>query len=338
MMTSKERVYATLNFAGPDRLATDCWVLDIARQGRATEMDALLSRYPTDIGGLAVTNIFNIDYYPVGTATDLWGCEWRTLHHGMIGEVKRSPLDDYARLADYPWPFAALDEGWADAEASLQQQRDKFVLGFAGNLFERMQFLRGVENLYMDLADPDCDGVYVLRDKVKALMRGYVERMVRYDIDAIGFNDDWGSQRDLLISPATWRDFFKPAYQELFDLVRDAGKKIFFHSDGHILAIYADLIDMGVDAINSQVWCMGLEALAPFAGTVTFWGELDRQHLLPHGSPAEITAAAQQMFATFYRNGGLIGQQSFEQVWRLENVEAALAAWQNIKIEDSESA
>ena len=231
-MNSKERVYATLNMTGPDRLPTDCWILDIASAGREREFAELLARYPTDLGGLDATNIFAIEYFPVGTAIDSWGCEWLTLHAGMIGEVKHAPLEDYSRLADYQWPAAALEQGWENAQASLVRQSDKFVNGYVGNLFERMQFLRGVENLYIDLADEDCGEVYQLRDNIVALMRGYVERLVKYDIDAVSFSDDWGSQRELLISPAKWREFFKPAYKELFDIALDAGKKIFFHSDG----------------------------------------------------------------------------------------------------------
>ena len=92
------------------------------------------------------------------------------------------------------------------------------------------------------------------------------------------------------------------------------------------------MIELGVSALNSQVWCMGLDNLAQYAGKITFWGELDRQHMLPHGTPAEITAAAKQMYDAFYRNGGLIGQQSFEQVWHMENVTAAVEAWWQISL------
>ena len=333
-MNSRERVYATLNFTGPDRLATECWVLPIAFQGREAEMNALLGRFPGDFGGMSQRNVFDLAGYHVGTYIDPWGCEWHNLHEGIHGLLKHAPLEDYASMASYTWPLAAVAQGWEDAEASLAAQQDKFTRAFGGNLFERMQFLRGTENLLMDLADEACAEVYLLRDHVAEIMRANIERQVRYAVDSIQFGDDWGSQRGLLISPRKWREFFKPVYKELFDIVLDAGKKIFFHSDGYIADIYPDFIELGVSAINSQVWCMGLDVLAPYAGQITFWGELDRQHLLPHGTPAEIQQAARQMYQTFYRNGGLIGQQSIEQVWHLENVEAALAAWGLVKSEE----
>ncbi len=69
------------------------------------------------------------------------------------------------------------------------------------------------------------------------------------------------------------------------EIAHAAGKKLFMHSDGHILAIYPDLVEIGIDAVNSQIFCMGVEKLAPFAGRITFWGEIDRQHLLAHATP-----------------------------------------------------
>ena len=331
-MTSRERVYATLDFRGPDRLPTDFWPLPSTWWGRETEVNALLAKYPTDFGGLGVENVFNIDGYTAGTLVDVWGCEWTNLQDGVIGEVKRSPLDDYTKLARYAWPAVVFGPGWGKAADSIAAQRQRFILGYAGDPFERMQFLRGPASLYEDLADEDCSAVYELRDRVFAMLRRYVERWVTLDVDAVQFGDDWGSQRALLISPQKWREFYKPKYREVFDIVRDAGKRIFFHSDGHILDIYPDLIEMGVSAINSQVWCMGLEQLAPLAGKVTFWGELDRQEMLPRGTPGRIREGQRQMVAAFYRNGGLIGQSSVDKLSSLENVEAAVAGWWEIRL------
>ena len=72
-----------------------------------------------------------------------------------------------------------------------------------------------------------------------------------------------------------------PLYRDYIEIAHGRARKIFMHSDGHTLAIYPDLLELGLDAINSQPFCMGVEHLAPYAGRITFWGEIDRQHLLP---------------------------------------------------------
>jgi uroporphyrinogen decarboxylase len=333
-MTSRELVYATLDFQGPERIPLDFWHLPAVSLGREEAVKALLYRYPRDFYCPSYADpLAHPNAYIRGTYVDAWDCEWLVLRDGMIGEVKRSPLADYANLTGYHWPMAHWEQGWDDTADGIARHRDLFVLAGWANPWERMQFLRGPENLYADLADEDCDEIYLLRDHVFAYWREYVERWLRYDVDGIIFGDDWGSQRSLLISPAKWRAFFKPKYQELFDLIRNAGKRVFFHSDGYILDIIPDLIEMGVSALNAQVWCMGLEKLAPFAGKVTFWGELDRQHLLSQGTPGEIKQAAQQMAETFWRDGGLIGEAEPDHLASLENVDAALRVWGEIEVQ-----
>ena len=49
-------------------------------------------------------------------------------------------------------------------------------------------------------------------------------------------------------------------------------KKMFMHSDGNTLRIIPKLIDLGLDAMNCQIFCIGIEKLAPFKGKLTFWG------------------------------------------------------------------
>ena len=57
------------------------------------------------------------------------------------------------------------------------------------------------------------------------------------------------------------------------------------HSDGYIRSIIPDLIEIGINAINSQLFCMPIEELAAeFHHKICFWGEIDRQFIQPFGS------------------------------------------------------
>ncbi|MBM3854710.1 MAG: methyltransferase, partial [Verrucomicrobia bacterium] len=143
--------------------------------------------------------------------------------------------------------------------------------------------------------------------------------------------DDWGSQNSLLMSPATWRRLLKPLYAEYVRIAHDAGKKFFVHSDGHILELYPELIEIGVDAVNSQLFCMDLEEVARRCrGRITLWGEIDRQRLLPHGTKEEVRDAVRRVHSFFWRDGGCIAQFSFEGETRLENAEAVFAEWERL--------
>jgi hypothetical protein len=81
-------------------------------------------------------------------------------------------------------------------------------------------------------------------------------------------------------------------------------------------------------ALNAQIFCMDIEAIGrSFAGKLTFWGEVDRQHLLPYGSPAEVAAAVRTARGALWRGGGAIAQCEFGTGARPENVAAVFEAW-----------
>lgn len=82
------------------------------------------------------------------------------------------------------------------------------------------------------------------------------------------------------------------------------------HSDGFILDIYEDLIDAGVNAINSQLFLMDLSEVAQKAkGRITFWGEIDRQHILPCPDPEKVRQAVRKVKRHLYSpEGGVIAQ------------------------------
>jgi len=152
---------------------------------------------------------------------------------------------------------------------------------------------------------------------------------VRTDVDAVSFMDDWGSQHALLISPKMWEAYFKPLYKDYCDLARAHGKFVFMHSDGYILDIYEHLIEIGVDAINSQLFTMPIDEIGRrFKGRITFWGELDRQYILPFGTPEDVRAGVERIKRALWDGrGGVIGQAEFNQGYPLENIRAFFEAW-----------
>ena len=117
----------------------------------------------------------------------------------------------------------------------------------------------------MDLATQSPE-LTKLIDKIHQFFLEELNRWAQTDVDALFIMDDWGSQQSLLISPATWREVFKPLYKDYVSIAHSHNKKIFMHSDGYIVDIIPDLIELGIDAINSQIFCMGLDTLEQFKG------------------------------------------------------------------------
>jgi len=196
--------------------------------------------------------------------------------------------------------------------------------------FELLQFLRGPENLYVDLAERP-EGLFRLIGLIHAFYKEELELWASTGVDALVFADDWGGQSGLLVSPALWREIFKPLYREYVEIAHRNGLYAFMHSDGHIAAILPDLVEIGVDALNAQLFCMDVAEIGRrFAGKLTFWGEIDRQRLLPYGTPTDVAAAVGTARRALWRQGGAIAQCEFGIGARPENVAAVFEAWDGL--------
>ncbi len=332
--TSRELVYQTLNFAHPARAPRDLWTLPIAIRAHPAEHARLLADFPPDlvgVGGCERERAPTVgDPYQIGRYTDEWGCTFVNIQAGVIGEVKEPIIADWATDAarvHIPREWLTMD---CDAVNRQCAATERFALaGCCPRPFEQLQFLRGTTNLYMDLTDPSP----AMRSFMAEMHDFYCELLMAWaqtDVDALRIMDDWGAQRGLLISPEMWRTYFKPLYRDYAQIAHAAGKKFFMHSDGHILAIYPDLIEVGVDALNSQLFCMGVENLASFAGRITFWGEIDRQHLLAFADEEEVEDAVRLVHSRLWRAGGCIAQCEFGAGARPENVRRVFETWAQI--------
>jgi uroporphyrinogen decarboxylase len=332
-MDSRDRVIRTLRFERPDRAPRDLWSLPGIRMFREKELKAVLERFPPDLKGPQVRygrgERQRGTAGEVGSYVDEWGGVWHVAEPGVVGEVKEPPLADWSALDGFSAPYEILDNADFSQVNRSCAETDRFVLaGTTVRPFERMQFLRGSQSFYLDLGYQPAE-LYRLRDMVHEFFVRELEMWVQTDVDGISFMDDWGAQKSLLISLKQWRSLFRPLYQEYCDLIHGAGKYVFFHSDGYIVDIYPDLIEIGVDAINSQLFCMDLEELGRrFKGQVTFWGEIDRQNILPFGSPEDVRAAVRRVRAALDDGqGGVFAQFEWGNDVPQENVEAAFEEW-----------
>ncbi len=322
-MTSREIVTRTLEFNSPPRLPRNIWMLPWVGQNHPDAVERVQRDFPDDFTscpGYYETEPPCVgDPYAVGTYRDDWGCTFENLQRGIIGEVKDPLVAEWSDLDQVHIPGEKLTLD-IDRANEFCHATDKFVLmGRCPRPFERLQFLRGSANLLMDLADRPAE-LFELIERMHTFYCDELRLWAQTDVDALSFMDDWGSQRSLLVAPELWRELFKPLYREYIEIAHAADKYIFMHSDGYILDIIPDLIELGLDALNSQIFCMGLPEVGQYAGQITFWGELDRQNLLPNATTDQIVTIAHRMRDTLHRNGGFIAQCEFGMGANPENV------------------
>jgi uroporphyrinogen decarboxylase len=336
-VTPRERVFRALEFRNPDRAPRDLWALPWVGMFAPEPFSDLLRDYPGDFTGpgavLASGERRRGEEARKGSYVDDWGCAFDVAEDGVIGEVRNPILDSLRAIEAYRPPREIMEQADWDAvsrarDANTGEEARFLTCGTGIRPFERMQFLRGSENLYMDLGY----GSKELQALLKLIHEFELELLAKWvqtPADGLGFMDDWGSQTGLLISPEMWREIFKPMYAKYCRMIRAAGKKVFFHSDGHIFDIYEDLIEIGVDAVNSQLFCMDIEEIARrFKGRITFWGEIDRQHVLPFGSTEDVRRAVGRVRrALDDGRGGLIAQCEWGVANPPENIRTVYKAW-----------
>lgn len=333
-MTSRELVKKSLEFDSPPRIPRQIWTLPWASDHYPEQLKAIQSEFPDDIisspAFLRMPLKTSGDPYTVGTFIDEWGCIFVNRQQGVIGEVKQPALKDWQDLEQLRFPEELLS---VDVEAvnAFCKGTDKFVLaGTCPRPFERLQFIRKTENLMVDLIEHPVEFERLLH-KVHEFFLKELELWVATDVDGLTFMDDWGAQRALLISPTLWRNYFKPLYKDYIDMAHSHGKYIFMHSDGHISAIIPDLVELGLDALNSQLFCMDIEDIGrKFRGKITFWGEIDRQYILPFGTPEEVIHAVRRVKEALYQDGGVIAQCEFSAGGKPENVYLVFKTWQDL--------
>lgn len=270
--------------------------------------------------------------YQAGRRTDCWGTVWENIEPGLDSHPVGFPLGDWSALDSYVPPDPLKDDlfdprDWEQVRQTLDDARRKGDLVGGGPLWHgfmymRLFYLRGFQNLMTDMAtdDPRLQQVIqMVEDYNAVVIRKYLSLGAEY----VSFGDDLGLQTSLPMSPAMWQKYIKPSYERLFRLCREADVPIYLHTDGHILEIIPDLIEVGVTVLNPQIRANGLEGLVELAkGKVAIDQDLDRQ-LFPFATPSQIEDHINEVFEGLYLpEGGLMLFAECEPDVPLENIHA----------------
>ncbi|NPV81864.1 MAG: hypothetical protein HPY52_16660 [Firmicutes bacterium] len=301
-MDSRELVRRAIEFQGPSRIPL---------------------RYSFDPGR---SDIVGIGYHPAKGWTpwvpgeDEFGCVWDTLEGRVIssfGQVKDSPIKSWDEYENYRFPDPHAEGRFEGLAKAIEHHRSKgkYIVGSMGfHGFNRMMFLRGAENLLMDLV-LNHGMVKKLADDLMQWEMAIISDYLELGVDGVWFGDDWGTQRGLFISPSLWREIFKPLYKAQFDLIHQHGKHVLFHSCGYVWDIIGDFIEIGVNALNlnqpnifGNENVSGIDRLAEnFGGKVCFICPVDMQTTLIAGTEEDIRKEAKHLVSALGRyNGGFI--------------------------------
>lgn len=243
--------------------------------------------------------------------TDAWGVGWEVGLADTVPFPRHNPLPSLDRLADYRFPDPGALRFTGDMRQALARvgRGAKLVQGtLVYLLFERAWAIMGMEN-FMTALVTHPDEMRAFLHGIAGYARRVFDRYLDLGVDAIGFSEDLGSQRALMISPAMFREFLLPEYQFIFENALRAGRIVNFHSCGCVQAVAADLAGIGVTVLNPiQARANDLARLkSDTRGRMALCGGIDTA-LLATGTPGQVRAEVIRVMELLKPGGGYICQ------------------------------
>ncbi len=331
-MKARERVQMALNHEEPDRCPMQAsFTPEFAARLRA-DMEIQGQQVHNPHGGgntyqleralgedLLLTSVgwANSYYMDDKAYVDEWGVGWDVKPYqtpfgtGQYTEMVDHPLAVEDAISGYTPPDPNRPELYEDAAQVVANFKDEyFIVGVTvTTILETAWALRGLEQMLLDLAlNPD------LANHLLDIPYHYhltaAKKLVELGVDMIWTGDDIGSQNEMMISPPMWRKYFKPRMANFISELKaiNPDVKVAYHSDGNILRIIPDLVEIGMDVLNPiQPASMDPQLIKrEFGEKLCFWGTIDEQHTLPFGTPEDVEQEVLHRLQTVGRGGGLI--------------------------------
>jgi uroporphyrinogen decarboxylase len=252
------------------------------------------------------------------TITDQWGVVWSTsevdrgypLVHplavpGSAGFQPAAVQPAAVQPSDFPDPLEP--QRWQGVDRSAARYPDLYRIAVVGDLWERANFLRGLDTLLLDLRE-NPGFVHALLDRIAAYNLATLQGIAPFQPDGVFISDDYGLQRSLMMSPQDWRRFVRPHLARLFAAAQRHGCRTMLHTCGHVTEIVPDLIGIGLDILHPiQPEAMDIAGLKrDFGRDLTFCGGISTQQLMPNGTAEQVRAEVRRLATEMGRGGGYI--------------------------------
>lgn len=180
--------------------------------------------------------------------------------------------------------------------------------------FERALAMQGMETFLLNMAtNPDfaCALLKKIAGYCKQLMGRFLEELGDH-VDIIKIGDDLGTQESLMISPKMYRQMLKPIHADFISFIKSRTKaKVMFHSDGDVVPLIEDFIEIGVDILNPIQTSAGSMSDLPalkrrYGDNMVFCGGIDSHRILPFGSVEDVRQEVQRVMQILGPGGGYL--------------------------------
>lgn len=255
------------------------------------------------------------------TYVDEWGIKYGMPEGGLYYDIYQPPLQEATleEIKKFKFPNPHNPGRVRDLKKKYKElyENTSYALIIycpTGGVFEHSYFLRGIEQLYLDMSS-DLRLIDYLAGRLSEWQIDFWENI----LEAIGdyvqivqVGDDLGHQNGLLFSPRIYRKYYKKREEAVISTIKKmTGAKVYFHSCGAIRQVIPDLIEIGIDILNPvQISARDMdsgELKREFGRVITFWGGgCDPQNVLPYGTPNDVREEVKRRINDFASGGGFV--------------------------------
>jgi uroporphyrinogen decarboxylase len=294
-MNGKERVLATLERRPVDRTALDCWLYQRQFVENLAAEYGTRERFMDEFG----IDIF-VGFVPYPNQM------------GRKVDVTELPGVDLGDPADPKWlSHSDWNEDFAGVnvhEAVARYGDKRAIIAHIWGILEGTSTLLGIENCWLNLAaEPDLMTAWF--DRYADWLCGLVDSCVEAGADIITLSDDWGSNQTMLFSPPMWRRLIRPHAERVVKHALSRGVFVNLHSDGYIMQILDDLVEMGYSSLHPLQESAGMDPQAikdQYGDKFVIYGSLDViDGLLAYDGDA-LTEYITERFRIYADGGGFI--------------------------------
>lgn len=251
--------------------------------------------------------------------TDIWGVRRRDVSYGSgsYNEIEHYPLAGDitpGRLDGHRWP----DPSWFDYDVlpeairAARKRADSCLMVTNGNIFETAWYMRGFEQMLMDVMS-DEELVHGILRRVTDFYVAFFSRVLEAapgEIDLVFTADDIGDQRGLLMPYERWEKLLVPYHRRLNGAIHERGSRVIYHTDGSIMDAVGGLVGMGIDVLQALQFSADnmdpVRLKAEFGDSLSFEGGVSVQTTLPFGTPEDVRREVEERIRVLGRGGGYI--------------------------------
>jgi len=148
-----------------------------------------------------------------------------------------------------------------------------------------------------------------ITEKVEGFQTELGKIAIDMGVDIVWIPDDLGMTDGPFLSPQAFRKYIFPSMKSEVEAFKKRGVKVLLHSDGQIMALMDDIVEMGFDGIHpiERKAGMSLELMkAKYGDRLTLIGNVDATDLLPHGTAQQIRRQVLECLQAGAPGGGYI--------------------------------